>query len=122
MTEMVEPAFENSKPVVHAMIPGSHERGHGAECRCGASWDRWNDECVKRAGEMKEFRDLNFGVTFGADKGYLAVENNFSSFDFSFASQEDIKNSVTLDIDDLRKLISALHIMADGFEKFGKKA
>jgi hypothetical protein len=29
----------------HRMLPGSHERGHGPECRCGADWDRWNDRC-----------------------------------------------------------------------------
>jgi len=28
------------------MMPGSHERGYGPECRCGANWDRWNDRCV----------------------------------------------------------------------------
>lgn len=30
-------------PVEHRMIPGSQERPDGAECACGASWDRWND-------------------------------------------------------------------------------
>lgn len=29
----------------HGMIPGSHERPGGPECRCGADWDRWNDKC-----------------------------------------------------------------------------
>jgi hypothetical protein len=119
VADRVEPVFEISKPVVHGMIPGSHERG-GAECRCGAPWDRWNDECVKAAADMKEFRDLNFGVTFGDNNDYLAVENNFSSAEVSFVSQEDVKNSVTLSIEDLRKLIPVLQIIVDGAEKFGK--
>ncbi len=29
----------------HRMVPGSHERQGGAECHCGAAWDRWNDRC-----------------------------------------------------------------------------
>jgi len=33
-------------PEQHGMVPGSHERGNGPECRCGAGWDRWNDRCV----------------------------------------------------------------------------
>lgn len=123
MADRVEPAFEASKRVVHGMIPGSPEMGFGfVQCRCGAKWDEWNNECVKAAEDMEEFRDLNFGVTFGENKGYLAVENNFSSFEFSFVSQEDVHNSVTLDVTDLRKLISALQVMADGAEKFGQKA
>lgn len=116
-------SVEQNVPVVHGMIPGSHERGFGfVECRCGARWDQWNDECVKASEDMKEFRDLNFSVTFGENKGYLAVENNFSSAEFSFVSQEDVENTVTLSIEDLRKLIPTLQIMVDGAEKFGKKA
>ena len=30
----------------HGMIPGSHERPDGPECRCGAAWDRWNARCT----------------------------------------------------------------------------
>ena len=120
MTDMVEPVFEISERVVHGMIPGSHERGGGAECRCGAQWDRWNDECFKRAEDMKEFRDLNFMATFGENNDYLAIENNFSSAEVSFVSQEDVKNSVTLSIEDLRKLIPALQMIVDGAEKFAR--
>lgn len=29
---------EPSSPVTHGMIPGSHERSRGPECRCGRSW------------------------------------------------------------------------------------
>lgn len=32
--------------VVHRMLPGSHERPGGPECRCGAEWDWWNDRCT----------------------------------------------------------------------------
>lgn len=39
-----------SKTERHGMVPGSHERPVGPECRCGAVWDRWND-C--RAAESK---------------------------------------------------------------------
>lgn len=114
-------SVEQSVPVVHRMLPGSHERGGGAECRCGSQWDRWNDECVKNAADMKEFRDLNFSVTFGENKGYLAIENNFSSAEFSFVSQENVQNSVKVSIDDLRTLIPMLQVMVDGAEKFSKQ-
>ncbi|MFT4281196.1 hypothetical protein [Microbacterium sp.] len=30
----------------HGMLPGSHERGGGAECRCGMPWDYWNSRCL----------------------------------------------------------------------------
>jgi hypothetical protein len=114
---------EQAKLVVaHGMIPGSHERGGGAECRCGGQWDRWNDQCLMEAWKTRQFRDLNFSVTFGENKGYLAVENNFSSVEVSFVEHEAVKNAVTLSIEDLRKLIPALQIMVDGAEKFGKKA
>lgn len=33
---------------IHGMVPGSHERGRGAECRCGAEWGRWTDSCAKQ--------------------------------------------------------------------------
>lgn len=29
----------------HAMLPGSHERRSGPECRCGSGWDKWNEKC-----------------------------------------------------------------------------
>lgn len=32
----------------HYMLPGSHERATGAECRCGWAWDRWNDRCTSQ--------------------------------------------------------------------------
>lgn len=34
-----------TEPAEHGMLPGSHEHG-GAQCRCGAPWDRWNDRCT----------------------------------------------------------------------------
>lgn len=30
----------------HGMLPGSHERGGGAKCRCGMPWDYWNSRCL----------------------------------------------------------------------------
>ena len=30
----------------HFMLPGSHERPGGPECRCGSVWDRLNDRCL----------------------------------------------------------------------------
>lgn len=35
----------------HRMLPGSHERPTGPECRCGAEWDYWNDMCVTLESE-----------------------------------------------------------------------
>lgn len=35
----------------HGMLPGSHERPGGAECRCGASWDRRFDTCENKTRE-----------------------------------------------------------------------
>lgn len=35
----------------HGMLPGSHERPVGAECRCGASWDRRYDTCENKTRE-----------------------------------------------------------------------
>lgn len=35
----------------HRMLPGSHERPRGPECRCGAEWDYWNDECVSEVSD-----------------------------------------------------------------------
>lgn len=32
---------------VHRMLGGSHERPNGPECRCGAAWDWWNDQCMR---------------------------------------------------------------------------
>lgn len=106
--------------VVHRMLPGSHERGHGAECVCGAAWDRWNDLCVKEAKETAEFRELNFTTTLGGNDGYVAIENNFSSAEFSFLKQQEVQNTVTVSIDELRKLIPVLQIIVDSAEKFGK--
>lgn len=40
----------DSRPA-HGMIPGSHERGNGAECRCGASWDRYYETCPNKIRE-----------------------------------------------------------------------
>jgi hypothetical protein len=33
------------------MLPGSHERPGGAECRCGAPWDRRFDTCENKTRE-----------------------------------------------------------------------
>jgi hypothetical protein len=33
------------------MLPGSHERPGGAQCRCGASWDRRFDTCENKTRE-----------------------------------------------------------------------
>lgn len=30
----------------HRMLGGSHERFTGPECRCGAEWDYWGDQCA----------------------------------------------------------------------------
>lgn len=109
------------EPVVHRMLPGSHERGGGAECRCGAQWDRFNDECFKVAEDMEEFRSLNFAVTFGSNDNYFAVENNFSNAEFSFAQHQEVKNTVTMSIEDLQNLIPVLQLMVDTSAKFGKK-
>jgi len=35
--------------VRHRMVPGSHERPRGPECRCGAEWDWWDDHCIRVA-------------------------------------------------------------------------
>lgn len=35
----------------HGMLPGSHERPGGAECRCGAPWDRRYDTCENKTRE-----------------------------------------------------------------------
>lgn len=114
---------QEKSAVVHEMHPRSRKHGVSDVCRCGAFWDRYNQVCYT-AGEAKvaEFRDLHFGVTFGDNNGYLAVENNFSSAEFSFVQLYEVQNNVTLSIEDMRKLISALQIMVDGAETFGKKA
>lgn len=39
-------AVEDNAASRHRMLAGSHERSNGAECLCGALWDRWNDRCV----------------------------------------------------------------------------
>jgi hypothetical protein len=122
MGKAVEPVFPASSPqIVHGMLPGSHERGGGAECRCGSQWDRWNDVCVKQAQETEEFRALNFSTTVGANEDYLAVENNFSSVDFSIVEQQEVQNTVTISIEELRKLIPMLQIIVDSADKFGRR-
>lgn len=42
---------DTGRPAVqrHRMLPGSHERPGGAECSCGAAWDRWGETCVAAA-------------------------------------------------------------------------
>lgn len=40
----------DSRPA-HGMLPGSHERPGGAECRCGASWDRYYETCPNKTRE-----------------------------------------------------------------------
>lgn len=32
----------------HGMIPGTHERPGGTECRCGQPWSRWDDMCLSQ--------------------------------------------------------------------------
>ena len=34
----------------HQMLPGSHEWPGTPTCRCGATYDRWNDRCTARGG------------------------------------------------------------------------
>lgn len=38
----------------HWMLPGSHERMDGPECRCGAAWSWWDDCCVTELDRKKE--------------------------------------------------------------------
>jgi hypothetical protein len=33
----------------HGMLPGSHERHGGPECRCGAAWLYFEDRCAASA-------------------------------------------------------------------------
>lgn len=60
MTERDEP---------HFMLPGSHERAGGPECRCGSGWDRWNDMCATgaKAPEPTRYIDVQVGSQFYAD-------------------------------------------------------
>ena len=37
----------------HGMLPGSHERSGGPECRCGAVWFYWDGACLAQL-EAKE--------------------------------------------------------------------
>jgi hypothetical protein len=37
----------------HGMIPGSHERLGGAECRCGAEWSVWEEICYVQFKEAE---------------------------------------------------------------------
>lgn len=59
------PANDSSThDVVHGMVAGSHERGAGPTCRCGAEWSRWSDACARQitadlielAGKIDEAR------------------------------------------------------------------
>lgn len=38
----------------HGMIPGSHERAFGPECRCGQPYDYWGGRCLTQAREKRE--------------------------------------------------------------------
>jgi hypothetical protein len=40
------PQGEQDAQRSHGMLPGSHERPSGPECRCGASWSVWRDCCA----------------------------------------------------------------------------
>lgn len=53
----------------HFMLPGSHERAGGPECRCGASWDRWNDTCTTgiKGPKPQRYIDVQVGSRFHAD-------------------------------------------------------
>jgi len=43
------PPMTDQSSQQHYMLPGSHERAGGPECRCGWGWDRWNDRCLSQA-------------------------------------------------------------------------
>lgn len=47
---MTATSITDSRPA-HGMLPGSHERPGGAQCRCGASWDRRFDTCENKTRE-----------------------------------------------------------------------
>ena len=36
---------------VHGMLPGSHERRGGPECRCGGVWFYWDGMCLEQLKE-----------------------------------------------------------------------
>lgn len=40
--------FRRQGPITatHSMLPGTHERPGGVECRCGMPWDFWNERCL----------------------------------------------------------------------------
>lgn len=62
----------------HFMLPGSHERRRGAECRCGHDWDRWNDRCCSpeaaREAGRADARDLADAILLeAAPRGLGAV-------------------------------------------------
>lgn len=103
----------------HGMVPGSHERSNGPECRCGGAWNRWDDKCAKQEAATKAFRELEYMVSLGDNDGYLGVINNFSHAEVSFTKHEDVQNTVVLSIDDIKKLIPMLQAVVDGFPEFG---
>jgi hypothetical protein len=39
--------------IEHGMLPGTHERPGGAECRCGMPWDFWNERCLSVTTEVR---------------------------------------------------------------------
>ncbi|MDB4928305.1 MAG: hypothetical protein JWM10_789 [Myxococcaceae bacterium] len=54
---------DGSGNALHGMIPGSHERPDGPECRCGRAWLRWDDRCEStsldgRSAPDREGRDV----------------------------------------------------------------
>lgn len=61
--EEVEQAYQRlsdmgtAQPEAHGMIPGSHERAGGPECRCGVAWNRWADRCAAQPDH--EFLPVN---------------------------------------------------------------
>jgi hypothetical protein len=46
-----EDALVDAEGRKHGMIPGSHERAGGPECRCGAAWLYFEDRCAQAAKE-----------------------------------------------------------------------
>lgn len=69
----------------HFMLPGSHERPAGAECRCGSDWDRWNDRCCSpeaaREAGRADARDLADAIMEAASAQLGAVWANHPDTD-----------------------------------------
>lgn len=108
--------------VEHSLIPGSRECANGGQCHCGSQWDCLNNRCAKQSEEIwqtEHFRYMNFMVALGEHEGYLGVENLFNGVEVSFMENTDTKNKVTLDIDDVKKLIQSLQVVVDGYPTFG---